>query len=151
MIQKIKMTLMTALSILTLAAPLAFGSVAFAADPVPGAPATDDTIGTGACNGANLQFSNDACDGGKLNVGTSKINGIIKTVINIFSIVVGVIAVIMIIVGGLKYIMSGGDSGNVTGAKNTILYAIIGLVVVAMAQFVVRFVLTKVNTTPVAS
>ena len=150
MIQKIKMTLMTALSILTLAAPLAFGSVAFAvADP----PAPTDEVNKGVCQGANLDLTKTDCDTGAtgLGGGTSKINGIIKTVINIFSIVVGVIAVIMIIVGGLKYIMSGGDSGNVTGAKNTILYAIIGLVVVAMAQFVVRFVLTKVNNTTVAS
>lgn len=74
----------------------------------------------------------------------SSVNRLIKLIINIFSLIVGVIAVIMIIVGGLKYITSGGDSGNITGAKNTILYAIIGLVVVALAQIIVRFVLTKV-------
>lgn len=74
-----------------------------------------------------------------------KLNDIIRLVINIFSLIVGVIAVIMIIIGGLKYITSGGDSGNITSAKNTILYAIIGLVVVALAQFVVRFVLSKVT------
>lgn len=72
-----------------------------------------------------------------------RVDSIIKTVINIFSIVVGVVSVIMIIIGGLKYITSGGDSGNVTGAKNTILYAIIGLVVVALAQIIVRFVLER--------
>lgn len=70
---------------------------------------------------------------------------IVKLIINIFSWIVGIIAVIMIIVGGLKYITSGGDSGNVTGAKNTILYAVVGLVVVALAQFIVRFVLDKVT------
>src|SRR3989344_2084484 len=72
------------------------------------------------------------------------VDNIIKLVINIFSLIVGVVSVIMIIIGGLKYITSGGDSGNVTGAKNTILYAIIGLVIVALAQFVVRFVLCRV-------
>lgn len=72
------------------------------------------------------------------------VDSIITTVINIFSLVVGVISVIMIIIGGLKYITSGGDSGNVTGAKNTILYAIIGLVVVALAQIIVLFVLSRV-------
>lgn len=70
---------------------------------------------------------------------------IIPLAINIFSIVVGVIAVIMIIVGGLKYITSSGDSGNVTSAKNTILYAVIGLVIVALAQVIVRFVLGEVG------
>lgn len=77
--------------------------------------------------------------------GGEKLNEIVKLVINIFSVVVAVVAIIMIIIGGLKYIMSGGDSGNITGAKNTILYAIIGLVIVALAQFIVRFVLDKVS------
>lgn len=74
-----------------------------------------------------------------------RVGEIIRTVINIFSLIVGVIAVIMIIIGGLKYITSGGDSGNVTSAKNTILYAIVGLIIVALAQIIVRFVLGKVT------
>jgi cytochrome bd-type quinol oxidase subunit 2 len=73
------------------------------------------------------------------------INDLISDVINIFSLVVGVVAVIMIIIGGFRYITSGGDSNNVTAAKNTILYAIIGLVIVALAQFIVRFVLARVT------
>ena len=72
------------------------------------------------------------------------VDGLIVDVINIISIVVGVVAVIMIIIGGFKYITSGGDSGNVTGAKNTILYAVIGLVIVALAQIIVRFVLDRI-------
>jgi cytochrome bd-type quinol oxidase subunit 2 len=79
--------------------------------------------------------------------GTDKANSIITTVINIFSIVVGVVAVIMIILGGFRYITSGGDSSNVQSAKNTIIYALIGLVVVALAQFIVQFVLNKVTQT----
>ena len=77
----------------------------------------------------------------------NQVQSIIATVINIFSLVVGVIAVIMIIIGGVKYITSGGDSGNVTGAKNTILYAIIGLVIVALAQTIVFFVLGQATNT----
>jgi hypothetical protein len=96
--------------------------------------------------GADLQIDPDAECEPDDEEATSRINGIIRLVINIFSIVVGVISVIMIIIGGLKYITSGGESSNVTGAKNTILYAVIGLVVVALAQFVVRFVLAKVST-----
>ena len=49
----------------------------------------------------------------------------------------------MIIVGGFKYITSGGNDGNVSTAKNTILYAVIGLVIVALAQIIVRYVLGK--------
>ncbi len=74
---------------------------------------------------------------------SGRVDRTIKLIINVFSLIVGVVSVIMIIVGGLKYITSGGESGNITGAKNTILYAIIGLVVVALAQVVVRFVLQK--------
>jgi hypothetical protein len=53
--------------------------------------------------------------------------------------------VIMIIVGGFRYITSGGNDASVTAAKNTILYAIIGLVVVALAQIIVRFTLGKLT------
>lgn len=90
----------------------------------------------GSCNADKA-----GCDKGEAD---TRINDIIKLVINIFSLIVGVVAVIMIIIGGLKYITSGGDSGNITGAKNTILYAIIGLVVIVFAQVVVRFVLKRV-------
>lgn len=73
----------------------------------------------------------------------SDVLGLVSDVINIISLVVGIIAVIMIIIGGLKYIMSAGDPSNITAAKNTILYAIIGLVIVAFAQMIVLFVLTE--------
>jgi len=99
------------------------------------------------------QAKEDICKGVALTGGSCdpaaakgpSVQGIIELTINILSIVVGVIAVIMIIIGGLRYITSGGDSNNITGAKNTILYAIIGLVVVALAQGIVRFVLSRVN------
>jgi cytochrome bd-type quinol oxidase subunit 2 len=99
------------------------------------------------CAGANLNI-NTGCNTGGLTdkEADEKVNKLIKTIINIFTFVVGVVSVIMIIIGGFKYITSGGDSGNVTGAKNTIMYAIIGLVVVALAQVIVRFVLKQVTT-----
>lgn len=93
------------------------------------------------CGGANLQITDGTC------VDTSPaISKIIKFVLDLFSIIVGVAAVIMIVVGGLKYTISGGDSTRVSGAKDTILFAIVGLVVVALAQIIVHFVLTNVQT-----
>ena len=68
-----------------------------------------------------------------------------KKIINVFSIVVGAVSVIMIIIGGFRYIISGGDSNAVTGGKNTILYAIVGLVIVLFAQVIVRFVITNIT------
>jgi len=93
----------------------------------------------------NLNISPDGCTRDpNAGEGTERIQNIVKMVINIFSVIVGIVAVIMIIWGGFKYITSGGDSGNITSAKNTIIYAIIGLVIVALAQFFVQFVLEQV-------
>jgi len=117
------------------------------APAVASAQAQSPSIQTGLCSGSNLTASDPTnCDPqASAGEATSTVNTIITTVINIFSLVVGVVSVIMIIIGGLKYITSGGDSGNVSGAKNTILYAIVGLVVVALAQIIVQFVLGKVT------
>jgi hypothetical protein len=97
------------------------------------------------CAGANLDVDSNCQTGVTGEDATNTINDIIATVINIFSFIVGVVSVIMIIIGGFRYITSGGDSNNVTAAKNTILYAIIGLVIVALAQIIVRFVLRQVT------
>ncbi len=77
--------------------------------------------------------------------GGTNVNSIVTTVINVFSWLVGVVSVIMIIVGGFKYVTSGGESSGVTSAKNTILYAIVGLIIVAISQVIVKFVLTNVT------
>ncbi len=102
-------------------------------------------INNGLCAGANLNFGSDCQATAGNDQAVNKINNIIHLVINTLSAVVGVVAVIMIVVGGFKYITSGGADTNVSSAKNTILYAIIGLVIVALAQFIVRFVLGKVT------
>jgi len=95
------------------------------------------------CGGAQtLQVGEqDACS--ETGEAQDRVNDIIATVINIFSVIVGVVAVIMIIFGGFRYITSGGDSGNISSAKQTIIFAIVGLVVVALAQIIVRFVLSR--------
>lgn len=67
--------------------------------------------------------------------------GVFKQITNTVLYIVGIIAVIMLIVGGIKYVVSGGDSKKVTDAKNTILYAIIGLVICVLAFAIVNFVI----------
>lgn len=122
--------------------PIAVPAVVMAQAATP----TDGNIQGSLCAGSQLTFDETSdCTTGV--DAQEKVNDLIIDIINIFSVIVGVVSVIMIIIGGLKYITSGGDSGNVTGAKNTILYAIIGLVVVALAQIIVKFVLSKINTT----
>ena len=68
--------------------------------------------------------------------------GFVTTVTNILLFVVGALSVIMLIVGGLRYVLSGGNSSAVTAAKNTILYALVGLIVAFLAYAAVNFVLS---------
>jgi uncharacterized membrane protein YidH (DUF202 family) len=101
-------------------------------------------LSTGGIGGSLKEGSVAVDPDNEVDTAGETVNDTIRLVINAFSWIVGIISVIMIIVGGVKYITSSGDSGNVTGAKNTILYAIIGLVIVAMAQIIVQFVLGQV-------
>jgi hypothetical protein len=103
-------------------------------------------INNGLCAGSNLEFTENPgqCTAAGSDA-TSKINDIVHTIVNLLSAIVGIVAVIMIIIGGFRYITSGGNDTSVTAAKNTILYAIIGLVVVALAQIIVRFTLSKLT------
>ena len=69
-------------------------------------------------------------------------NGVFRRITDVVLYIVGAVAVVMLIIGGVKYVVSGGDAKKVTDAKNTILYAIIGLVIVFFAYAIVHFVLT---------
>ena len=71
--------------------------------------------------------------------------GVITTITNVLLFIVGALSVIMIIWGGIRYATSGGNSSSVTAAKNTIMYAIIGLIVAFLAFAAVNFVLSAVT------
>lgn len=75
--------------------------------------------------------------------GDSALERVIGLAVNVLTIIGGIAAVIMIIVAGIRYINSGGDASKTASAKNALLYAVIGLVVIGMAQIVVRFVIDK--------
>ena len=68
-------------------------------------------------------------------------NGIFQQITNMLLFAIGVLSVIMLIVGGLRYVISGGNKDAVNSAKNTILYAIVGLIVALLAFAVVNFVI----------
>ena len=74
------------------------------------------------------------------NTGKSSIN----TIIDLLFYTVGIIAVIVIIVGGIKFITADGDASKVKGARETIMYAVIGLVVAMMSYAIVGFVLGRI-------
>ena len=73
--------------------------------------------------------------------------GAFKQITNTVLYIVGIIAVIMLIIGGIRYVVSGGDSKKVTDAKNTVLYAIIGLVICFFSYAIVNFVITSLPST----
>ena len=75
----------------------------------------------------------------------SGVNKFIRAIVQILSIIVGVAAIIMIIVAGFKYMTSAGDSNKVEQAKNTLVYAIVGIIIAALAQFLVKFVLHEAS------
>lgn len=93
-----------------------------------------------AAPGDEIKKGVNTVDGG---TGAGDLGGLIKNVINLLLFIVGVASVIMIIIGGLRYTTSGGDSSSVTAAKNTILYSIVGLVVASLSFAIVNFVVTK--------
>ena len=72
-------------------------------------------------------------------------NGVFTNITNTILFAVGLISVVMLIFGGIRYVISGGDQKKVTDAKNTILYAIIGLIISILSFAIVNFILNSIG------
>ncbi len=92
-----------------------------------------------ACTDLTVQGGADCAKGNS----TAELTPTIALVVNTLIFVVGIIAVISIIVGGLRYVLSQGNEKAIEGAKNTILYAVIGLIVAVLAYAIVNFILFR--------
>ena len=119
-------------------------TVAYAAEPgeVLVAVDPDPNAGNGGNSGNN--GIENAREGWRKIGGEQNDTDIYETIKNILGavfIVVGIIAVIVLVIGGINYMMSQGDPGKVKKAKDTILYGIIGLIVSLLAFAIVQFVL----------
>lgn len=103
------------------------------------------SVGAAAFNGTIQQGANSAHGNGQPNnlFGSA---GVFTTITNVLLYIVGAISVIMIIIGGIRYIVSGGNSNNVTEAKNTILYAVVGIVIAVLGYAIVNFVIGSFST-----
>lgn len=123
-------------------------AMVFAAPGLASADANTSLSHQDACAGLTQLDSSSDCSTN----GDSRVSSLVGVIINILSLIVGIISVIMIIVAGMKYITSGGDSNNITSAKNTLIYALIGIVIVVLAQVMVHFVVNRTlsATTPPA-
>ena len=111
------------------------GSVAYAAtDPFSEACSQPGANQSEVCqNEARGGSSNPLFGSGSL----------LETVINLIALIAGVAAVIVIIVAGFQFVTAAGDSAKIKNARNAIIYAIIGLVVIALARVIIGFVLTR--------
>jgi len=106
---------------------------------VHAADCADPTSG-GVGNGAKCAQGTDTPE----NLFTD--GGVFSIIVNTLLFIIGAVAVVMLIYGGFRYVTSGGDSSAVTSAKNTILYAVIGIIVAILAYAVVNFVITSIGT-----
>lgn len=114
-------------SVIGLVPAAALASTAYAACPSDSSPQGQVLSGVGQTGG---------------NCSDAPVNNVFQTAVQILSIVVGVAAIIAIIYAGFKYIASGGDANKVANAKNTLIYAIVGLAVAGLAQVLIHFVLS---------
>ena len=117
---------------LLLAAPVA-------AMPSMSTHITASLLKNDACAGLNTVDSTQGCGTG----GNTAVTNVVAVIIRILSFIVGIAAIVMVLISGFKYVTSGGDASKISGAKTTLVYAIVGLVVVALAQAIVYFVVNS--------
>lgn len=125
--KKTSLTLLSAIAVLTLVFL-----------PAPLASAAPVDVFTDACTNSSDPTLCKSSKGDDL-------YGVIRTVIQVMLVIGGIIAVIMIIIGGIRYMTSGGDQADVKSAKDTILYAVIGLVVAAGGYAIVTWVIGQLT------
>ena len=118
--------------------------VSFGLASLPMAANAASTVFDTACNGnedtALCQQKKD-----------SDVVASVRKVINTLLYILGAVSVLIIIVGGVLYVVSGGDAASVKKAKDTIMYAVVGLVVAILAYAIVNFVISLFPATPVAN
>lgn len=105
-------------------------------------------VGAGVVSAQKTQICHGINNGADCTAANSNLGAWIKGIVNVILYIIGAIAVVMIVIGGLRYVLSGGDSSQTKSAKDTILYAVIGLVVAVLAYSIVNFVVFNLTTTP---
>jgi len=109
------------------------------------AQAGSNIVGT-VCNGNNNTGSSAVCtDTHNANTSTNPVIDRFQKITLIVAYVAGAAAVIMILAGSLKYITAAGDSNKVSSAKNTIIYALVGLIIIVLAASIINFVVSKIK------
>jgi hypothetical protein len=125
----IKRVLLTLSLVATLSGIVAFATPALAVDPLDN-----------ACKGAAAKAA--VCEEDKQETISGK-GGVLYRITQLISAIAGVAAVIAMIVGGFMYVLSSGDSAKAATARNTLIYAAVGLVVIVLAQSIISFVVNR--------
>lgn len=115
-----------------LAVALVLGLMAVPVGVVPVSDATAKCDGAADCLTDGLQ---------NVKTGSTSLEDTIKSITNVLLFLIAAVSVIMLILGGFKYVTSNGNADQIKSAKNTIMYAIIGLVVAILAYAIVGFVI----------
>ncbi len=91
---------------------------------------------------SNIFFAltDDSFDVPKAELGQGSLNTVLQVVFGFAA----ALAILMLVIAGLKYVLSRGEAAEVAKAKNTIIYALIGLVIAASAFTIVTFVVGRV-------
>lgn len=107
------------------------------------APAVSAANGINICSGENGGDKSIYCQ--NRGSGETQVNGIIKTIVEVLLTAVGAISIIMIVIGGIMFALSSGDAQKAAKARNTVLYAVVGLAVSLFASAIVNFVFNRFN------
>lgn len=108
---------------------------------LPATAGAIDVINGSACSGGGA--SNPLCT--SKDTAQNDLNSQIRNVTNVIMFLLGAVSVIVIIIGGMMYVVSAGDPGRAKKAKDTILYAVVGLVIALFAGAIVNFVVRNVG------
>ena len=95
------------------------------------------------CKGVNSAAGEDG--GCKGEVALFGADGFFQSIANMLIFIVGAVSVLMIIIGGLRYVLSAGDPGSTKSAKDTVMYAVVGVIVALLAFAIVNFVIAKIG------
>lgn len=128
-----------ALAILLLSCCLVVNPLSVQAADILGPSAQCNTANSGT--GSSAICTDDATAKG--NPSDDPVVDKLENIATIVAIVAGAAAVILLLVGSIQYITSGGDTNKVTNAKNTVIYALVGLVVIALAASIIEFVVNQ--------
>lgn len=101
-----------------------------AASPIKGDYCTGDAANSAFCK-----------DSGNTTNTISGNNGVIQKVIDVMAVIAGIVAVVMIMFSGYKFMTANGDANAVATARRNLIYALVGIVIIVLAEAIVRFVI----------